>query len=105
MTHPNPLDAIVTGITEDLAALLEALPAAQARQWDKSPVPRLYDSEERRSVGSAPTDPTADVVLDARRLAVREAVMEASRALVSAQDHLHRTRRKLERAVAWFDGE
>src|SRR5690606_20066426 len=64
-------------LREALDDLLASLDAARARQWETSPVPRPRDDTTERSKGEAPSDPTADTVLDARRLAVRKEVQLA----------------------------
>lgn len=65
-------------IRADLVELERLLPAAWELQWTPAPhrpAPR-YDTEER-GAGGPPSDPTADVVLDERRLRVRAAVQFA----------------------------
>lgn len=103
-------------IEKEIAAMLTAsLPPALSRQWEASPVPKPREDTAERSSGGRPPNPTADVVLDGRRLAVRQAVIEAERALQRARsarlglglirDAVVVARRDLDRAVARFDGE
>jgi hypothetical protein len=91
-------------LREALDDLLASLDAARARQWETSPVPRPRDDTTERSKGEAPSDPTADTVLDARRLAVRKEVQLAEGVLEVALRAFARRRDELDRAVRRFDG-
>lgn len=90
---------------EEAGVILSLYPDATARQWSASPVPRPREDTPQRSSGGRPSDPTADAVLDARRLEVREAVVTAERSLHLAALALRSARRTMERAIARFDGE
>lgn len=92
-------------IRAELETILAELEDARARQWDPSPAPRPREDTSQRSVGGAPSDPTADTVLDARRLAVRDAVSRAERVLAFAAQSLRERREALELAVRRYDGE
>lgn len=92
-------------IRERLESLLEALSHAEDRQWDPSPVPRPREDTTERSKGAAPSDPTADTVLDARRLELRDAVSRAYRVLEFAAKALTERHEALDRAIARYDGE
>lgn len=74
---PIPHDSRRTVLTA-LDDMFRALGPATAVQWDKAPVQArpTWDTEEK-SKGGPVADPTADIVLDERRTAVREAVQEA----------------------------
>lgn len=99
------LDALVRIIREETEALIAVLPDATARQWSPSPVPKPREDTSQRASGDRPPNPTADTVLDARRLAVRETVLRSERALREVAVSVRGTRLAVERAVARFDGE
>lgn len=102
---PPRADARIRAIIdEEVGALLTALPAARSRQWTASPVPRPREDTTERSHGGPPPNPTADLVLDPRRLALREAVVRAEHTLIALATRLADARRDLERATAAFDG-
>jgi hypothetical protein len=92
-------------IRETTDALLALLPDAYARQWEASPVPKPREDTSERSSGGRPSDPTADTVLDARRLALRGAVSRAERVLLLAANSLEERLRELDRAIKRYDGE
>lgn len=98
-------DAQAEKIRAGLESLLEALSHAEDRQWDSSPVPRPRDDTAQRSSGGAPSDPTADVVLDARRLELRDAVTRAENVLAYAALAFTDRLAALDRAISRFDGE
>lgn len=99
------LDALVSIIREETEALHRLIPGASDRQWSASPVPRPREDTSERSSGDRPADPTADVVLDARRLALRAEVIRSERSLREAAIRLRAARKGLDRAIARFDGE
>lgn len=122
-TTPNPgerdgasLAGLARLIEEETRALLsESLAPAHARQWQASPVPTPREDTAERSSGGAPPNPTADVALDGRRLALRERVRDAERALAGVDNarrglanvlaQIRDARRELDRAIRRFDGE
>jgi hypothetical protein len=91
-TQSEPADddvaQLARTIRETTDALLALLPDAYARQWEASPVPKPREDTTERSSGGRPSDPTADTVLDARRLALRGAVSRAERVLLLAANSL-----------------
>lgn len=99
------LDALARVIEKEAEALKDVLPAALARQWSASPVPRPREDTPQRASGERPSDPTADTVLDPRRLAVRGTVIRAERVLLDAAAALRAARLAVVRAVETFDGE
>lgn len=112
MTHAShppledfDLEVLVRLVREEVEALTEALPAALARQWEASPVPRPREDTTERATGERPSDPTASTALDPRRIAVRETVLRAEEALRGAAVTVRGVRRGLEIAVARFDGD
>lgn len=103
--HDTPIDALALIIRQESDALLATLPEATARQWSSSPVPKPREDTPQRASGDRPADPTGDIVLDARRLAVRDTVVRSERALLHAARTLRGVRLSMESAVARFDGE
>lgn len=100
------LDALAEIIQRETEALLkEELPQALARQWEASPTPTVRDESGRTSTGDRPSDPTADTVIDSRRLAIRETVVRAEAVLRDAAASVTAVRRAMRGAVARFDGE
>ena len=101
---PGEAEALAYVIQEEVRLLVAALPDGVARQWLPSPVPRpRFDTSERASGDHS--DPTADIVADPRRLAVRKVVQDAEVLLRETARRVEMARRGLERAVAWYDGE
>ena len=92
-------------IEEEAEALLARIPDAMERMWTTSPVPRPRDEEATRSVGSRPSDPTSEVALDPRRMAVRDSVLRSRDALRDAAVALRGVRLAMERNIKWYDGE
>lgn len=91
-------------ISSDLKALEALLPAAYAAQWERSPVPRSREDTGERSHGGPPSDPTADVALDERRLALREAVTRFEAFVRYAAVGAASARERLDRALADWEG-
>lgn len=104
-TPPARVEALARIIRKETDALLAVIPDAAARQWSASPVPKPREDTPQRSSGDRPADPTADAVLDARRLAVRATVTRAEKALFDAAAALTAVRRGMENAIVRFDGE
>lgn len=98
------LEAMLDLLHGEVSTLETLLPDALARQWSASPVPKPREDTAQRASGGRP-NPTADIVLDDRRLAVRESVERSRRALRDAAVAVRGTRLALERAISRFDGE
>jgi hypothetical protein len=101
----------MTTLTETVKAtaaealqIVRLLDAASGIQWEASPVPKPREDTTQRAKGGH-GDPTADIVTDPRRLAVREAVTDAERALTQHLAILRHTRHELARAVEVWNGE
>lgn len=80
--HPmtdTPLTQLLREGAETFLRLVRTLGQAEAIQWDAAPVPRPQ-GDARRAIGGH-GDPTADTALDGRRLAVRDAIRQARRAI------------------------
>lgn len=114
--EPGTLGTLARLIEQETTALLSGpMPEALARQWEGSPVPRPREDTAERSSGGRPANPTADIVLDGRRLAVRDAVKRADKTLKTVAwltrrvEEVHAdlvaARAQVERAVVRFDGE
>jgi len=89
-----------------LEALTVRLNQARAIQWEKAPArhdkPRNDTSE--RSIGAPPSDPTADVVLDQDRLAVRQAVTAAETFLRRVEIGATTIAEQLQRSIDAWEG-
>ncbi|QIN94443.1 hypothetical protein SEA_LEGO_43 [Arthrobacter phage Lego] len=88
----------------DALRLAQSIETAREIQWEASPVPKPREDTSQRASGGH-GDPTGDIVLDSRRLAVREAVVAAERALARAAEELQTARVNVDRAVARWNGE
>jgi hypothetical protein len=74
---------------EAVVALAQSLQEASAIEFRASPKPRVWESDRTSGGGDGrPADPTAAVAADARRLAVRAAVLSAYRDVVAAERRL-----------------
>lgn len=98
------LEALVDIIERETRALRAQMPEALVRQWESSPVPKPREDSGRSSSGSRPADPTAETVLDARRLAVRQTVKDAEAILKDAAARLVLVNRQMHNAIDRFDG-
>lgn len=84
MTTAHDLVADVNALADKIRTLARLLDAAVAVQWQAPPVARPHDDTAERSKGAPPSNPTADVALDGRRLALRAAIVEGQRAIRKA---------------------
>lgn len=91
-------------VAEEALRLAVALNAAEHIQWERSPVPAPRDDTTQRATGGH-GDPTGDIVLDPRRMALREAVRDAERLLTENARALRRARLNLLDAVDRWNGE
>lgn len=103
-TRDLSVDALVQIIQREAETLRAMMPEAFARQWEASPAPRPREDAGRSGSGDRPADPTAEIVLDARRLAVRQSVRDAEAILTEAAHRLTRVNAQMASAVARFDG-
>ncbi|UYL87647.1 hypothetical protein SEA_VRESIDENCE_43 [Arthrobacter phage VResidence] len=99
MTTPNPRT-----VADEALRLMLALNTANEIQWERSPVPTPRDDTTQRASGGH-GDPTGDIVLDPRRLAVRGAVVAAEQTLKNTITALREARLDVERTVALWNGE
>jgi hypothetical protein len=84
---------------EEVIALALALQEASAIEFRASPKPKVWESDKTSGGGDGrPGNPTLEIAADARRLAVRAAVMAAHREVRAA-------RLRLEKATAAWHGE
>ncbi|UJQ87181.1 hypothetical protein SEA_BAILEYBLU_43 [Arthrobacter phage BaileyBlu] len=81
---------LIKDLLASTLALSRALDAADAVQWEKSPIPAPREDTSSRSSGGY-SNPTADTTLDARRLAVRESVKRAEVVAATAARELTST--------------
>ncbi|QNO12701.1 hypothetical protein SEA_SNEK_41 [Arthrobacter phage Snek] len=91
-------------VAEEALRLVQALNTADEIQWERSPVPQPREDTTQRASGGH-GDPTGDIVLDPRRMAVREAVRAAESALEGAYGALREARHDVLAAVAKWNGE
>lgn len=107
MTTPNGESinhvALSRSIAEESLKLGLVMNRANEIQWEASPIPKPREDTSQRSIGGH-SDPTGDIVLDARRLSVREAFVNAERAMVNLHQALLDARENLEEAVEKWNG-
>ncbi|WP_166139587.1 DUF7169 domain-containing protein [Nocardioides ochotonae] len=96
---------LVAAVRTETDALAALLPDAAARQWSASPVPRPREDTTERATGGPASDPTADTVLDPRRLAVRDTVARSRQVLRETVDRVHAVRVAMTLAVDRYDGD
>ncbi|UDL14647.1 hypothetical protein SEA_KEALII_41 [Arthrobacter phage KeAlii] len=84
--------------------IVRLLDAAAEIQWEASPVPKPREDTTQRAKGGH-GDPTGDIVLDPRRLAVREAVVTAEGEILAHLETLRAARVRLEAAIEAWNGE
>lgn len=94
----------VRSTAREALLLAQSLNTAADIQWEPSPVPKPREDTSQRASGGH-GDPTGDIVLDARRLALRDAVSDAERVLAHYAAELRRARVNVEDAVARWNGE
>lgn len=98
-----PLPPIVRRVTEEALTLADLLAVAQDAQWKASPAPKPREDTTERSKGGH-SDPTPQIALDERRLALRAAVLTAEVALEAAVETLTKERRALEVSLNKWSG-
>ena len=98
------MEGLLSWAREELAALQALLPAAMDAQWSPSRVPSPRDDTEERSKGLA-SDPTAEIALDGRRLAVRDTVIRSQNAIRKTIVVLRGVRLAMEKALDEWEGE
>lgn len=91
-------------VAEEALKLALALNVAEEIQWEPSHTPKPREDTSQRASGGH-GDPTGDIVLDPRRLALREAVSDAERLLAENARALRRARLNVLDAVARWNGE
>ena len=85
MTNPTEIAHDVNALAGEIRSLARLLDAALEIQWQAPPIVAARDDTAERSKGSAPNNPTADVTLDDRRLAVRSAIRSGQQSIRLAQ--------------------
>ena len=98
------LSAAVRDFAEETLFLARSLADAEEIQWSAAPVPKPREDTTERAKGGH-GDPTLAIVLDDRRLAVRAAVEEAHAAIAQASEVAALARRKVNAAIAAWNGE
>lgn len=102
MNTPNA--DTVRSVAEESLRLSLLLNTAEEIQWEASPIPKPREDTTQRASGGH-GDPTQDIVLDGRRLAVRAAVIRSERILSLYLAELRGARLNLEQAVTAWNGE
>lgn len=100
MSHTDTARAVA----EEALKLALALNMADEIQWERSPVPTPRDDTTQRASGGH-GDPTGDIVLDPRRMAVRGATVAAEQAMKNTLRALRDSRRDVLDTVARWNGE
>ncbi|QOP64344.1 hypothetical protein SEA_LONDON_41 [Arthrobacter phage London] len=96
-------DTVRTTAREALL-LIQSLNMASEIQWEPSHTPKPREDTSQRASGGH-GDPTGDIVMDARRLALRDAVGDAETVLARYAAELRAARVNVDRAVARWNGE
>lgn len=96
-------DTVKASAAESLQ-IVRLLDAAAEIQWEAAPVPKPREDTTQRAKGGH-GDPTGDIVLDARRLAVRDAVVTGEREILAYLETLRGARLRLESAIEAWNGE
>lgn len=84
--------------------ITKILPEAYDAQWQRAPYPTSREDSGIRGTGGN-SDPTQSIVMDGRRLALRQRVVDAQRALLIAYTELRGANTKLEHALEVWHGE
>lgn len=103
-TETSRMDKVLAVFEREMETLRAVYADAVVRQWEASQAPRPREDTAERSSGGRPADPTGDIVLDGRRLALRDAVRTADEAALRAAASVVAARKHLERAVDRYDG-
>jgi len=99
ITLPDALRAFA----EEALRLASLLGQADEIQWQPSPTPKPREDTTERSKGGH-GDPTASIVADDRRLAVRAAVLQAEAAIEKATVDVQGASARLEHAIDRWTG-
>jgi hypothetical protein len=99
----QPLPATLRDLTAAALTLARLLNEADDVQWQRSIVPQPRDDTSERARGGH-SDPTADIVADERRLALRAQVVAGQILLESATRAMLAVSRRLERALEKWNG-
>lgn len=98
MNSDEPLARLVNLLSFEVDQLAAVTGPALEARWSPSPVPRPRDDTTERSTG-AHSDPTADIALDERRMALSVQIMKSERLLEQALVAIRGVRRGLERTL------
>lgn len=95
---------VLRRFAEEVETLEALLPQALAVQWSPSPIPRPRDDTTERASGGH-GDPTLAVVVDDRRLALREQITRSREVLADGTARVRGVRLALSRALLEWEGE
>ncbi len=104
MSTTSPLNETIRTFAEEVLFLGRSLTEAEEIQWTAAPIPKPREDTTERSKGGPPADTTMATVLDARRLAVRDAVVKAHESLAEAVERAKVARRELDSTIAAWNG-
>ncbi|PPF72095.1 hypothetical protein [Rathayibacter sp. AY1E6] len=104
MPAPLPLPAFLRAFTEEALVLARLLATIEDAQWQPAPALQPRDDSGIRASGGQ-GDPTGEIAVDARRLAVRAAVVDAEVTLRSSLGELRRCVGTLDGAIGRWTGE
>lgn len=96
---PQPLRRLA----EEALLLASTLAEAEEIQWKPSVAPKPREDTTERAKGGH-GDPTLSIVVDDRRLAVRDAVVKGSEAIEATALHLAGLRERLEAEIDAWNG-
>ena len=102
---PDDLAPLAASLAREVALLAAALPAATDAQWVASPIPKPRFDTSQRAQDDRHADPTSDVALDTRRLALRQQIVDSEAMLREALITVVGVRRGIEiRLARWAGG-
>jgi hypothetical protein len=96
------IEEVADRMANEVEALRAVLPVALAVRYEPAPIARLFESE--RGSRSGVPDPTADVALDERRLALSEQLTKSVGLLNAALVNVIGVRRGIERTLNAWEG-
>ncbi|UJQ86833.1 hypothetical protein PQE16_gp43 [Arthrobacter phage Reedo] len=100
MTHTEAARALA----KESLNLARVLNMTEEIQWERSHVPTPREDTSQRASGGH-GDPTGDITLDPRRLALREAVVAAERTIEESTRALRKAQNAVLEATARWNGE
>jgi hypothetical protein len=103
-TERTPMTAPLTAFAASILRLRATLAEAADAQWQPSHTPQAREDTTERASGVR-SDPTLAIVVDDRRLALRDDVRRAEEVLASAAAYADRVEARLARTLDAWAGE